>query len=237
MNSPYKGKFRVSQQFKGYAHDGLDLVGVDSKQIHSTVNGVVEHAGWENPLNKKQGFGIYIRIRKENSDDRYYYGHLSKVSVKVGDKVKIGDVIGVEGNTGRSTGSHCHYCARTNCSREQFKDIVKISGIPNKIGKYENTPVTKEKSVSQLAKEVIAGKWGNGADRKKKLTDAGYSYSKVQAEVNRIVKGETKPEKSNQEIAKEVIKGLWGNGAERKQKLTKAGYNYLEIQKIVNKMM
>lgn len=46
MNSPYNGKFRVSQQFKGSAHDGLDLVGVDSKEVHSTVNGIVEKAGW-----------------------------------------------------------------------------------------------------------------------------------------------------------------------------------------------
>ena len=42
MNSPYNGKFRVTQQYKGSTHDGLDLVGVDSKEVHSTVNGVVE---------------------------------------------------------------------------------------------------------------------------------------------------------------------------------------------------
>ena len=46
MNSPYKGKFRVSQEFKGSAHDGLDLVGVSSKNIYSTIDGVVEFAGW-----------------------------------------------------------------------------------------------------------------------------------------------------------------------------------------------
>ena len=237
MNSPYRGKFRVSQQFKGLAHDGLDLVGVDSKQIHSTVNGVVEHAGWENPLNKKQGFGIYIRIKQENSVDRYYYGHLSKVLVKYGDKVKIGDVIGIEGSTGRSTGSHCHYCVRANCSRAEHKDIVAISGIPNKIGRYEDNGNIAEKTVSQLAKEVIAGKWGNGAERKQKLTAAGYSYTAVQKEVNRILKGNTQPKKTNQAIAKEVIKGLWGNGAERKKRLTEAGYNYSEIQKIVNELL
>lgn len=236
MNSPYRGKFRVSQQFKGLAHDGLDLVGVDNKQIHSTVNGVVEHSGWENPLNKKQGFGIYIRIKQENSVDRYYYGHLSKTCVNVGDKVKIGDIIGIEGSTGRSTGSHCHYCARANCLKAQHKDIVAISGIPNKIGKYEyNGP--DEKSVSQLAQEVIAGKWGNGAERKQKLTAAGYNYSAVQKEVNSILKGSTPTKKTNEEIAKEVIKGLWGNGADRKKKLTESGYNYSEIQKIVNKLL
>ena len=40
---------------------------------------------------------------------------------------------------------------------------------------------TKKKTVTELAKEVIAGKWGSGAERKKKLTAAGYDYSKVQA--------------------------------------------------------
>ena len=48
MNSPYMGRFTVTQAYSS-AHDGLDLVGLDSKQIHSTVNGTVIHAGWENP--------------------------------------------------------------------------------------------------------------------------------------------------------------------------------------------
>ena len=101
MNSPYNGKFRVSQQFKGATHDGLDLVGVDSKEVHSTVNGIVEKAGWENPLNHKQGFGLYVRIKKNDSVDKYYFGHLSEVKVKKGQAVNIGDVIGIEGSTGK----------------------------------------------------------------------------------------------------------------------------------------
>ena len=44
------------------------------------------------------------------------------------------------------------------------------------------------KSVDELAKEVIAGKWGNGADRKNRLTAAGYDYSAVQARVNQLLK-------------------------------------------------
>jgi len=140
MNSPYKTKFKVSQTFKGKTHDGLDLVGLGNKEIYATVSGTVERAGWENPSNKKQGFGLYVRIKKTNSADRYYYGHLSKVKVKLGQVVKEGDLIGIEGNTGRSTGSHCHYCARTNASKSKYLDIPKISGIPNKLGTYDNTP-------------------------------------------------------------------------------------------------
>ena len=47
---------------------------------------------------------------------------------------------------------------------------------------------TPKKSVTEVAKEVLAGKWGNGADRKKRLTEAGYNYSEVQAKVNELCK-------------------------------------------------
>ena len=42
--------------------------------------------------------------------------------------------------------------------------------------------------MAEVAKEVVQGKWGNNPDRKKKLEAAGYNYSKVQAEVNRLMK-------------------------------------------------
>lgn len=238
MNSPYNGKFRVSQIFKGATHDGLDLVGVDSKEVHSTVNGIVEKAGWENPSNKKQGFGLYVRIRKSDSVDKYYFGHLSEVKVSAGQAVRIGDVIGIEGSTGKSTGSHCHYCVRGNGSKKEIKDVSAISGIPNKLGTYDDGYAAKlaaqKKTVSELAQEVIDGKWGTGAERKEKLTKAGYDYNAVQAEVNRLL---APKKKSNEEIAREVIAGKWGNGQERKDRLKAAGYNPTTIQKIVNTLI
>ena len=94
-----------------------------------------------------------------------------------------------------------------------------------------------EKSVAEVAKEVLAGKWGNGADRKQQLEAAGYNYAEVQAAVNELAKGTAAPaKKSVAEVAKEVLSGKWGNGAERKQKLTAAGYNYAEVQAAVNKL-
>ena len=138
MNSPYMGNFKVTQQYKGAAHDGLDLVGLDSKEIHSTVNGIVEVAGWENSANKSQGFGQYVRIKKDGSNDRYYFGHLSEIKTRAGDRVTITQVIGIEGNTGNSTGSHCHYCIRTNSDRNKYKDVSAISGIPNALGTYDD---------------------------------------------------------------------------------------------------
>lgn len=97
---------------------------------------------------------------------------------------------------------------------------------------------TVKKTVEELAVEVLAGKWGNGTERKTKLTAAGYDYNAVQAEVNKqLGNSSASAKKTNEEIAKEVIKGLWGNGAERKKKLTAAGYDYPTIQKLVNKMI
>ena len=138
MNSPYKGKFKVTQEYKGSAHDGLDLVGLDSKSIYSTVDGTVEYAGWESALNHKKGFGKYVRIKKSGSEDRYYFGHLCEINVKKGQKIGKGTVIGKEGNTGYSFGSHCHYCIRKSASKKAIMNVCEISGIPNKIATYSD---------------------------------------------------------------------------------------------------
>lgn len=56
-------------------------------------------------------------------------------------------------------------------------------------GNTDKYPAKPTKSVTEVAKEVIAGKWGNGADRKNRLEAAGYNYTEVQNEVNRLMKG------------------------------------------------
>lgn len=103
------------------------------------------------------------------------------------------------------------------------------------VGKSTSTvkpqPNPTGKTTDQLAEEVIAGQWGNGADRKKRLTDAGYDYNVVQNAVNAKL-----AKKSNDEIAREVLQGLWGNGGERKNRLTSAGYDYNAVQKRVNEL-
>lgn len=137
MNSPYYKRFEVTQEYKGAAHDGLDLVGIDSKEIHATVKGVIHYAGWENPNNHLQGFGLYVCIK--GTDNRYYYyGHLSEIKCRIGDSVKITDVIGIEGSTGNSTGSHCHYCIRPQFCKGNAYNVSRISGIPNALGVYDD---------------------------------------------------------------------------------------------------
>lgn len=137
MNSPYMGKFKVTQKY-GKNHDGLDLVGIDSKNVHSTINGKVVYAGWENSKNEKQGFGKYVKIKKNGTNDYYYFGHLKELKVKTGDKVKITDIIGVEGSTGNAIGSHCHYCIRMDGRKGKDLDVASISGIPNTLGTYDD---------------------------------------------------------------------------------------------------
>lgn len=95
-----------------------------------------------------------------------------------------------------------------------------------------------KKNVNTLAKEVLAGKWGNGTDRKNRLTKAGYDYNKVQAAVNKLVKASQMSEdKIINAVAHEVIIGKWGNGQERINRLKAAGYNPTIIQNKVNEIL
>jgi murein DD-endopeptidase MepM/ murein hydrolase activator NlpD len=149
MISPYKGRFKVTQIYKGATHKGMDLVGLDDKNIYSTVNGTVEAAWWDS--HPTGGMGQYIRIKSSDDFYCYYFAHLSKVFVKAGQTVKRGDLIGVEGSTGHSTGSHLHYEVRSEPDNTKYLDVSKISGIPNRLGVVEMTVDEAKKIVKDKA--------------------------------------------------------------------------------------
>lgn len=153
MLSPYKGSFKVSQIYKGSRHKGIDLVGLDSKDIYATLIGTVEAVGYD--THYTGGMGLYIRIRQDKTNHRYYFAHLSKVSVKVGQRVSIGDKIGVEGNTGASTGSHLHYEIREVPSNLCYLNVSEISGIPNKLGVYHMKEFTFNEALEILVKHGV----------------------------------------------------------------------------------
>lgn len=96
-------------------------------------------------------------------------------------------------------------------------------------------PKQAEKTVGQLAIEVLQRKWGDGEERKQALTAAGYDASAVQNEVNRLWKAR-EIAMSNVEHAVEVLAGIWGDGDVRKAKMAEAGLNWAAIQAIVNYM-
>src|SRR5574344_399983 len=95
------------------------------------------------------------------------------------------------------------------------------------------TPSTAKKTTEEVAQEVIAGKWGNGQERKERLTAAGYDYTTVQNRVNELM-GKPASTKTVEDLAHEVIQGKWGNGEERKQRFIAAGYDYSVVQAKVN---
>lgn len=83
-------------------HKGLDIKGPMGGQVKAMAKGEVEFAG------VKSGFGNCIILKHGNGFETLY-GHLSKILVKVGQQIDIGELIGLIGSTGRSTGPHLHY--------------------------------------------------------------------------------------------------------------------------------
>jgi len=88
------------------------------------------------------------------------------------------------------------------------------------------TPVQPTKSIDELANEVIRGDWGNGQDRKDRLTNAGYDYNAVQNRVNEILAG-NQPSVDILDLVRRTIRGDFGNGEARKNAL---GSNYSTVQ-------
>lgn len=88
-------------------HTGLDMRGDTGEPVYATAAGKVSIAGREG------GYGNMVEIEHGNGFATRY-GHLSAIEVKVGQAVRIGQVIGRVGSTGRSTGPHLHYETRIN---------------------------------------------------------------------------------------------------------------------------
>ena len=100
----YRGKFGMR---RGRRHQGVDIPLKTGDPVYATFNGKVR-------ISKYLGaYGNLIVIRHENGIETFY-GHLSKRYVETGDWVNAGDVIGLGGSTGRSTGPHLHFETRYN---------------------------------------------------------------------------------------------------------------------------
>lgn len=106
---PVKSRFRISSPFGmrwGQMHEGVDMAAPTGTPIYAPADGTVIFAGWE------RGYGNLIKIRHDFGITTRY-GHLSKIRVKVGEKVSQGERIADMGSTGHSTGPHLHYEIRT----------------------------------------------------------------------------------------------------------------------------
>ena len=153
MISPYSKNFTVTQQYGVNGHRGIDLsasFGVGDTTILSVADGVCVYAGWENPRNQYQGYGLCIVI-KDNQNRHWIYAHLSKFLIGTGDIIKQGQAIAIEGTTGSSTGLHLHLECRLGGWAQSNKslDVSAILGIPNRTGLVVNNQ-------SQVVSQVVA---------------------------------------------------------------------------------
>lgn len=148
MNLPYKsGKVTLTSHFgwrtlngsRDY-HKGVDLSGTD-KTLVAPCDGVI---GSSTIITDKSNltwqWGNYIRIDTPDGL-KIFMCHMASRKVKVGQKVKAGDVVGIEGNTGYSFGSHCHFEVRKN---GESVDPTPYLGIPNEWGQYDIKAAPKE---------------------------------------------------------------------------------------------
>lgn len=130
---------------------------------------------------------------------------------------------------------------RANRLRAAGYDPAAVQAEVNRIlgGGGSPAPAPDRKTNEQLADEVLRGVWGNGDERRRRLTEAGYNYDAVQTVVNqRLGAGAPAAHRpSIDEIARQVIAGQWGNGTERRRRLEGAGYNYASVQARVNQLL
>ncbi len=89
------------------AHKGIDLAGPVGTPIYATADGLVSKAEWFS------SYGLYVSI-EHGGELQTRYGHMSRLNVANGQRVRKGDIIGFIGSTGRSTGPHLHYEVRVN---------------------------------------------------------------------------------------------------------------------------
>ena len=100
----------VITQYWGWKHTGVDIDGDYDSPIYASDAGVVEIAGWGT------GYGIQAVLNHENGY-KTRYGHMSKIFVTPGQRVKKGEVLGMVGTTGNSTGTHLHFEVYVNGKR------------------------------------------------------------------------------------------------------------------------
>ena len=96
--------YRIDPVYKDFRfHQGLDFTAPSGTPIYATADGVVQIAGFST-----DGYGNKVVIN-HGFGYQTLYGHMFRVKAKAGQTVKRGEVIGYIGNTGKSTGPHCHY--------------------------------------------------------------------------------------------------------------------------------
>lgn len=124
-------------------HNGLDALALDKQAVRATHDGEIVYAG----VDSKEGYGVVLRTLETfeyNGEDVYFktiYWHLIKeIPVKVGTKVKAGDLIGYADNTGFSTGTHLHFGLKPQLKGENDWTWVNLEQNNGYLGAIDPTP-------------------------------------------------------------------------------------------------
>lgn len=139
---------RMSNPYNKGTHTGIDYALSVGTKVFSPVDGTVTKVDNTVIVNTygKDSYGIYVVVQ---SSDKYYhfFAHLSKVApgLKVGDKIKCNDLIGLSGNTGNSSGPHLHYEIRAEA---QYLTDINPNG-------YDYSKVNKEQSVPNNNSDAV----------------------------------------------------------------------------------
>lgn len=105
-NVLYINKVNVYKQYGWKGHNGVDFSCPTGTKLISCVNGVVTTA-----YNNVGGWGYHCYVWDKDQKIMVIYAHMKSLNVKVSDKVKVGNLLGLSDNTGNSTGAHLHFGA------------------------------------------------------------------------------------------------------------------------------
>lgn len=98
-------------------HTGIDTVKEHQSPIRAFTEGTVLYTGFGHTETGLGGYGNVVLIKDKNNCGQLY-AHLDSVSVKAEQSIEKGDVIGLQGSTGMSTGTHLHYEVRKKAETE-----------------------------------------------------------------------------------------------------------------------
>lgn len=139
----FSGRNRVTQPYtynvntkKG--HGGIDIVGDDDRTVHAVEGGTVSMISvWDGKTKTgTQSYGNLVIIT-DTTGKRHFYAHLASISMRKGQRVSAGDVVGIMGNTGNSFGAHTHYEVRTGQGTVTRINPAEFCGVRNEKGTYE----------------------------------------------------------------------------------------------------
>lgn len=149
-------------------HKGYDLVSCGDKTVCAVADGEVIYSRMiTDKSNRTWEWGNYVCVRGDDGY-LYYYCHLAVREVSAGERVHVGDIIGIEGTTGRSSGPHLHLEIRNASGAAQNPE--KIIGVPNiegtyveKIEKEEVKMDEENKAVKLKDGDSIPSEWAKDA--------------------------------------------------------------------------